>query len=299
MAQRANRKSTSHIEPLVRSAASSLPEAPGVYLFYGNAGDLLYVGKSRSIRTRVRSHFAERKERGMCRRIRHVEARVTAGELGALLLESQLIKELQPAYNKRSRQKHRIIVARESFTSQGYLAVALEAISQIDPADTEPILGVFKTTTQAKEFLASTTKSHRLCAKLLGLEQTSRFCFSYHLHQCNGACMGLEAPASYNVRVEQAFEERRIKAWPFDGAVIIEEKNDDRGEVFVVDNWCLLYSFTFSLQSPTLNVRGLHRFDYDSYKILAGYVYDQANTHRIRQAGKEEIELLLRRARAA
>ncbi|MFN0156552.1 MAG: GIY-YIG nuclease family protein [Bacteroidota bacterium] len=299
MAKRANRKYTSPVEPSVRTSVSALPDSPGVYIFYGTEGNLLYVGKSVAIRTRVRSHFVARKERGMCKQIRHVEARATAGELGALLLESQLIKQLQPSYNKRSRQKHRIIVARRAITSLGYLGITLEAISHIDPADAKPIMGVFKTTTQAKEYLASTTKSHRLCAKLLGLEQTSRFCFSYHLHQCNGACMGLEPPASYNARVEQAFEERRIKAWPFKGAVIIEEKDDERGEVFVVDNWCLLYSFTFSLRSPSLSVRGLHRFDYDSYKILAGYVFDEANAHRIRHATKDEIDLLLSRARAA
>lgn len=278
-----------------------LPDSPGVYLFYGKTGELLYVGKSKTIRTRVRSHFSAPDERVMCRQVRYIEARETPGELGALLLESQLIKELQPMYNKLSRHKRRIIIARRHSTPEGYLRISLEAISHLDPASTQPIMGIFKTKTQAREYLASAAKAHALCPKLLGLEQTRRYCFSYHLGQCHGACMGCEDVRSYNGRVERAFEERRIKAWPFQGAVIIEERNDDEseGEVFVVDNWCLLYDFTYSHQHHSLRVRGLHRFDYDSYKILAGYVFDDAHRATIRAASKEEIEMLMRNARAA
>lgn len=278
-----------------------LPDSPGVYLFYGAAGEVLYVGKSKTIRTRVRSHFSSPGEARLCRQVHRIEARPTAGELGALLLESQLIKELQPLYNVRSRYKRRIVVARRVTTKQGYLSVALEAISSIDPTHTTPIMALFKTKTQAKVYLAEIAKTHRLCPSLLGLEKTKRFCFSYHLHQCNGACMGLEHPVLYNDRFEGAFEERRIKAWPFDGGVIIEERGQDgnEGEVFMVDNWCLLYSFTYSQDTYKLRVRGPHRFDYDSYRILAGYVFDEANAHTIRQVSRREFETLIRKLKAA
>jgi len=285
----------------VRSLVQGLPDAPGVYLFYDTSGDLLYVGKSKSIRTRVRAHFSARDEKQMCRKVEHIEVRETAGELGALLLESKLIKELRPMYNRLARHKRRIILARTMITPQGYRRVVLEAVNQIDPSCTGNILAIFKTTTQAKTYLAESAKKHRLCPKLLGLESTKRFCFAYHLHLCNGACMGLESPAQYNGRLEQAFEDRRMKAWPFTGGVIIEERRDDgsEGEIFVVDNWCLLYSFTYSHRHNSISVRGLHRFDYDSYRILAGYVFDEENRNRIRPAGKEEIEALIRQAHAA
>lgn len=299
MAERKRKYPSVRNTPSIRTAISSLPDTSGVYLFHGLHGELLYVGKSRTIRSRVRAHFTARDEARMCRQVRHIAVRETAGELGALLLESQLIKELKPLYNIRSRQLRRIIVARRLTTPKGYTAAILDAISQLDPTNTGDLLGIFRTKTQAREFLVQISRSHRLCPKLLGLERTSRFCFAYHLHQCDGACMGLEPAASYNLRVEQAFDERRIKAWPFEGAVIIEEKNAERGEVFVVDHWCLLYSFTYALSSPGLSVRGLHRFDYDSYKILAGYVFTEAHAHFIRLATKEEVELLLKRARAA
>ena len=285
----------------LREVIRALPDSPGVYLFYAQSGELLYVGKSKTIRSRVRAHFGMPEEKRMCRQVRHIEVRKTAGELGALLLESQLIKELHPFYNRLSRHKRRIILACRVLTTAGYFKVTLEAVSQIDTAKTNDILGIFKTKLQARDFLSASAKTHRLCLNLLGLEHSKRSCFSYHLHQCNGACVGLELPDLYNHRLEQAFEERRIKAWPFQGAVIIEERSEDgtEGEVFVVDNWCLLYSFSYSHEKHHLKVRGLHRFDYDSYRIIAGYVFTESNRQHIRPASKEEIATLIRQGQAA
>jgi hypothetical protein len=101
--------------------------------------------------------------------------------------------------------------------------------------------------------------------------------------------------------VEQAFEERRIKAWPFPGAVIIEEHNEKtkETEVFVVDNWCLLYSFTHAGENRGLHVRGLHMFDYDSYRILAGHVFQESHQGQIRPASKQEISSLIAQTHAA
>lgn len=275
-----------------KSIINDLPTTPGVYLFFGAAGELLYVGKSKNIRTRVRSHFSSPEERDLCRQVCHLEARQTAGELGALLLESRLIKELRPLYNIRARQKRRMIIARKSTTHLGYFRVVLEAIEQIDPSHTSPLMAIFKTRTQAKEYLATVAKSHRLCPKLLGLENTKRYCFSFHLGLCGGACMGVEDARAYNIRFDEAFAERRIKAWPYTGGIIIEEKAEERheGEVFIVDNWCLLYSFTYAEDKYELRIRGTHRFDYDGYKILCRYIFDDGHEENIRHITSGEIE---------
>src|SRR4051812_42038756 len=94
-----------HIE---RAMIDEIPEAPGVYQFYGENGALLYVGKSRSLRTRVLSHFSSdlRSERGMelVQALRRIEWQRTAGELGALLREAKLVKELGPAFNRQLRK---------------------------------------------------------------------------------------------------------------------------------------------------------------------------------------------------
>jgi DNA polymerase III subunit epsilon len=275
-----------------KKSITSLPNTPGVYLFYGVDDLLLYVGKSKTIRTRVRSHFAARDERWLMKRICRIEVRETAGELGALLLESRLIKELRPMYNIRSRQPRRIILARRMYNEQGYATVKLEAVDYLDLKPESPILGIFKHKTQAKEFLDTVSKTHRLCPKLLRLETSNGYCFSYHLGQCDGACMGEEDVRAYNERLEAAFEARRIIAWPFDGAVTIEEFSKDKTlhEIFVIDNWCLVASYTHGYPIEEINLNpqksSPHRFDYDSYKILYSYVTEEENNVRIQKVDK-------------
>ncbi|MFH0991300.1 MAG: GIY-YIG nuclease family protein [bacterium] len=258
---------------------SSLPECPGVYLFYGIHDELLYVGKSKSIRTRVRSHFAVKHERRLCRSIRRIETRQTAGELGALLLESQLIKEQKPMFNVASKRRRRIVIARRVDNAEGYATIHLDAIDYLQLDASRPILGIFKHKTQAKEFLAQIAKTHRLCPKLLRLEQSRTYCFSYHLGQCSGACMAEEDAPVYNARVDEAFGERRIKAWPFNGTIQIEESSPDGSmkESFIIDNWCLLESTTRQNGKQEPFLQHTHRFDYDSYKILLAFITSPDN----------------------
>jgi DNA polymerase-3 subunit epsilon len=86
----------------------AVPDAPGVYLFYGEGGTPLYIGKSVAMRTRVLAHFADglrsTREMQLAREVRRIEWQRTAGELGALLRAARLVKELAPAYNRRRRR---------------------------------------------------------------------------------------------------------------------------------------------------------------------------------------------------
>ena len=183
---------------LRKTIVASLPASFGVYLFFGEGGTLLYVGKSNNIRKRVNSHFAARDERWLTALVRTVEVCETAGELGALLLESRLIKELHPMYNIAAKQPRRIIVARRVDNEAGYATVRLEAIDYLDLRPESPVLGIFKHKTQAKEFLSTVARTHRLCPILLRLETRRGYCFSYHLGQCDGACMGETDAKAYN-----------------------------------------------------------------------------------------------------
>jgi DNA polymerase III subunit epsilon len=83
-----------------RPDTSALPDAPGVYLFRNAAGQLLYVGKSVSMRSRARSHFAaSAPAEGWTEQAAIVDHRSTCSELGALVLEHRLIRELRPPGN--------------------------------------------------------------------------------------------------------------------------------------------------------------------------------------------------------
>ena len=101
--------SRSRLPPqLPADLADDLPDGPGVYLFRGERGVLLYVGKSRNIRSRVLAHFAgshrSGKDAKLAQQVRDVEWIETGGELGALLVESRLVKELAPEANRRLRK---------------------------------------------------------------------------------------------------------------------------------------------------------------------------------------------------
>lgn len=84
--------------------ALQLPMLPGVYRFLDRSGNVLYIGKARNLRERVASYFRAgathtKKITEMVRRARTIEFEQTNSELAALLLESRLIKELQPSHN--------------------------------------------------------------------------------------------------------------------------------------------------------------------------------------------------------
>src|SRR5207253_6142127 len=94
---------------LAADALDAIPETRGVYRFYGLNALPLYVGKSVNLRTRIAAHFSSdyrsANDLRLSAEITRIEIEQTAGELGALLRESQLIKTLLPAYNHRLRAR--------------------------------------------------------------------------------------------------------------------------------------------------------------------------------------------------
>lgn len=97
---------------------NGIPDSPGVYLFFGETDLPIYIGKSMKLRSRILNHFSSdhtsSKEMQIAQEVQHIEWIETAGELGALLLESKLIKDRQPIYNRllrRNRQLHSIKLA--------------------------------------------------------------------------------------------------------------------------------------------------------------------------------------------
>jgi DNA polymerase-3 subunit epsilon len=166
-----------------------LPDAPGVYLFYGKQDEILYVGKSVNIRERVLSHFAgdhgSAKELSLCSQVSAIEARRTPGELSALLLESELVKELAPVYNRRLRKRRKVVMAALEVTEGGYETVRCAEGEGTVP-DGEGIIACFRTRRQADEEIALLAKAFDLCPKLLGIEKGKGACFSFQLKRCRG-----------------------------------------------------------------------------------------------------------------
>ncbi|MBI4129701.1 GIY-YIG nuclease family protein [Candidatus Roizmanbacteria bacterium] len=251
-----------------------LPETAGVYFFHDKGRNLLYIGKAINIRARVLSHFSadasSQKQLAMCRQIADITWIETAGELGALLRESELIKTMQPIYNRQLRNHRGLVIARQHVTKEGYQSVVLDDTAAIDVNDIDSVLGVYRSKRKALDFMSFLAEKYHLCKKILGIDHSSRTCFDYHLGICRGACCGEEPAKRYNLRALLAFAENKIKPWYFDRPVEIIEKQKETGkwERFILHKWCLIQHTTSSddiLPTGTL-------FDIDRYKILSSYL---------------------------
>lgn len=257
-----------------------LPQGPGVYIFYGAKGAPLYVGKSVNVRERVLSHFSadhtSTREFAITQQLTSIEAIETEGELGALLTESSLIKSLAPIHNRLLRNKEKLVVAYKT-SKDGYDCPMVTETDQILTKDINRVLGVFRSQTAAKKYLVTLANEHSLCQKLLGVEKGKGACFGYQLSTCQGACVGKESPAKYNMRVTIAFHKTKVRAWPFTGPIVIEE--GDIGHV--VHMWCYLGTLKEVDSENWNDFVPQASFDYDTYQILARYILKPQHQRRI------------------
>lgn len=260
-----------------------LPEAPGVYIFEDASGRPLYVGKSINIKKRVMSHFsrdhAESREFKIAQTIKHIRTQQTSGELAALLLESKLVKELQPVYNRQLRRLSKMLLAKQVLNEQGYITVVLEEADSIDPKFASSILAVYPRRGRAKDALNDMVKTFELCPKLMGLEKANGACFMRQLHKCRGACVAQEPAAMYNQRLQTAFDNQRIQAWPFKGPIMLEESwQGESTHGIIVDNWCVVGELTQEPYCEPVVSWTEQAFDLDTYKILHSHL-----AHKIKQ----------------
>ncbi len=193
----------SNIDPLL---VHDLPEGPGVYLFYGENDLPLYIGKSVNIRQRVLSHFSAdhraHKEMSLSQQLRRIEWIETAGELGALLTEAKLIKQLMPTHNQRLRRKSDLC-AWQLDQDNEQLRPVLKWANDLDFGAQDNLYGLYHSQREALKALRGLADQNQLCLSILGLEKTNkgRPCFAHQLKKCKGACVGLEKPLAHAARL--------------------------------------------------------------------------------------------------
>ena len=217
-----------------------IPATPGVYSFYGDNPLPLYIGKSIDLRERVAAHFSSdwrtETDLRLSAEIRRIEFEETAGELGALLRESALIKTLLPAHNRALRRK----------TDAGVLRLTDDAVPAWLPAgavESDALIGgygPFGSRRAAREALRSLAVEHRLCLTRLGLERRAGPCFARQLGRCAGACVGAEPAVEHDARLCEALAPLALPPWPFEGPALIRETTAARTDVHVVRDWCWL-----------------------------------------------------------
>ena len=251
------------------SAIDSLPDGPGVYLFYGENDLPLYVGKSTGIRKRVLAHFAAdhatAKEMALAQQVRRIDCIATGGEVGALLKEAALIKAMQPIHNRSLRRNDELCFWQLVEARQGEWRPQLVLASAL-PAQVENLYGPFKTAREAKRVLQELARAHHLCHALLDLEKVKpgKPCFAHQVHQCKGACVGKEPVSFHSARLMAALGKLRLAPWPFAGPAWIREGND----LHLIDRWRHLGTVGNDADLQELLDAAPPPFDQDSYRIL-------------------------------
>jgi len=177
----------------------NLPEEPGVYYFYNQHSELIYIGKSKNIRNRVLSHFMNSstgKAMKLRTEIADIDCEPTGSELIALLKESFEIKKHKPLYNRRQRRSFFRYELHTCQDDQGYIRFSLEKTgSRVNKP-----LACFATKSEARHFVNRMVEKYALCQKLCGLYPTDANCFHFEIGACKGACIGKESPEHYNHR---------------------------------------------------------------------------------------------------
>ncbi|ATG89311.1 3'-5' exonuclease family protein [Methylomonas koyamae] len=257
----------SNIDP---NLIHDLPEAPGVYLFYGENDLPLYIGKSVNIRNRVLAHFGadhkSNKEMSLAQQLRRIDWIETAGELGALLLEARLIKEKSPVHNQRLRRKNALCAWQ--LQQQGeQLKPVLSWADELDFGAQDNLYGLYHSQRDAQKALRGVAEQHGLCLSVLGLEKTAagRPCFGYQIKKCRGACVGLEAPLAHAARLLIAMQKLKLAVWPYPGAIGVREGE----ELHVIDRWCYLGTAKSEAEIEELLRSGRPAFDRDTYMLLS------------------------------
>ncbi|MCU0362156.1 MAG: exonuclease domain-containing protein [Bacteroidales bacterium] len=197
-----NSKSAKLHPSLNLSELESIPEEPGIYYFYNDRDDLIYIGKSRNLQQRVSTHLSNNTSgRAMEMRdmIAHISWETTGSELIALLKESFEIKTHKPVYN-RAQRRTGFQWGIYTFTDErGYLNFRYGSVN-----DDEIPVSVFTSRERAKAKLVSLAENYSLCQKLTGLYESSGACFHHQVGICHGACCGIEKSDTYNERAYRA-----------------------------------------------------------------------------------------------
>jgi len=187
-----------------------LPNDPGVYRYYNDGGNLIYVGKAKNIKKRVGSYFTKthglnRKTLKLVSEIDTIEFTIANSEFDALLLENNLIKAYQPKYN---------ILLKDDKTFP-YICIINERFPRIistrkfDPTQGE-YFGPFSSVVAMKNVLSLLRKLYTIRTCKLNLSEKNiegnkfKVCLEFHIGNCQGPCENLQTEEDYNTDIELA-----------------------------------------------------------------------------------------------
>ncbi len=211
---------------------AALPGKTGVYYFYDQRKNLIYIGKSTNIHQRVLSHLNNTKTKKaieLRERIAEVDCEETGSELAALLLESDEIKKHKPFYNRAQRRSlfnYGIFLEEDH---NGYLHLQVRKIT-----DDEIPLTTFHFYQEAVDYLHSLAEEYGLCKKLCHLDDSLDGCFNTQINRCSGACTGAESAEDYNLRVRRSIRPLQFRSPDF--FIIDQGRHDEERAIIKIRN---------------------------------------------------------------
>jgi len=177
-----------------------------VYLFRDGKGEILYVGKARSLRPRVRSYFrgggnASIKTRELVRRVCSIETIVVGSEAEALILEANLIKEHHPRFNVSLRDDKRYPFIKVTLQE----AFPRVYVTRTVRRDGARYFGPYTSVGGLRAALDIIKRLHtvRSCRYDLPREAPARACLDHHIGRCHAPCVGLQSQADYRAMIDQ------------------------------------------------------------------------------------------------
>ncbi len=220
-----------------------LPEETGVYYFLDEKKDIIYVGKSLNIKSRVMSHLTNsttKRAFEMKNKVTEIDYEITGSELIALLLEAHEISTHMPLYNRAQRRNMYNHGLFYRLNDEGYICFR---IGRLTDDESDAPLTTFNSQMAAKNFLFSIAEELQLCQKLCGLYTSKNSCFQYKIKECHGACIGEENPETYNERAQKLIERFLYKNENF--LLIDKGRTDEECSVVHVEN-CRYLGFGFT-----------------------------------------------------
>jgi excinuclease ABC subunit C len=182
--------------------SSTIPVNPGIYKYFDEKDELVYVGKAKNLRKRVSSYFSKTfttyKTYELVQRIRRIEFTIVNSEQDAFLLENSLIKQYQPKFNinlKDDKSYPFIVIKNEPFPR---VFLTRRKIN-----DGSEYLGPFTSVGRVRELLDLVKSNIQLRTCQLNLSEAQikkgryKVCLEYHLGNCKGPCEGLQTPEDY------------------------------------------------------------------------------------------------------
>ncbi|WP_035854182.1 exonuclease domain-containing protein [Deefgea rivuli] len=264
------------------SVIDDLPDTAGVYVFYGENDEALWIGSNPNIRRRVLQHFGKKANEGpaayLARDLRRIAWIETSGDLGSALLERKLIQELRPRMNPVVRQKvdqtqsvWEILLPKAVRGEEiAALQPKLLPLSELASARGE-LFGPFRGAREAQNIMNRVIKGQGLCRQVLGLEAPRKDggpCTAHLQGDCRGACVGREPMGLHNGRLLAALAKHQLAPWPYAGAVAITEGPEWSPVLHVIDNWCYLGQIRDLSELPELCASSKPAYDVDMAKLI-------------------------------